>query len=710
MTATLALAAALAAGAVPAGAGTQDTTRAFLDPAARQLVERARAHRERVDRSITRYTTRATERISLGLSALRRERLFFRRETATSIDWQRDGVLRIHVDGARQVIPPVLRGVHVPHDVRDVTHHAFDPADDRLFLGMMDSSFVHHPLAAGSEARYRFRSGDTTAIRLQDGRSVRLIALDVIPRAKDVHLVTGTLWLDADSHATVRAVFRLADAFDFDRHADEDDRRDVPGFVKPIRAEVDYFTIEYGLWDLRWWLPRVIAFEGSAQVSFVRMPIRYERRYDAYVVEGDPDAPPIARSELAGIDPDSALAACYARGYCRCSSRGCRNVHVVVPDDTAALLSTPRLPPSIHASGDGLLTESEVRELDHVLRRGLPEPPWQLGPPSFAWGLGGAGLVRYNRVEALSVGARAGLDFGRLGAEATARLGVADLEPNGELALRRTLRPARLGLTAYRRLDLMDPGSRALGFGNSVNALVLGRDDGEYFRARGVELEIGPARAVAAGRWAVRLFAEAQRPAAQETDASLARLLDRSHAFRPNRPADRADQLGAALSLRHDRGLDPAGFRWGASLDALGATGTFDFARASLAARAATTAGPVAVGVELAAGSSVGDVPVQSRWYLGGAHSVRGYAGASADGTAFWRGRVELGGTRPGARLLLFSDLGWAGDRGAFPAEPSLVSAGAGWSFLDGVIRVDLARALRGPTGWRLEMYVDGVL
>ena len=40
----------------------------------------------------------------------------------------------------------------------------------------------------------------------------------------------------------------------------------------------------------------------------------------------------------------------------------------------------------------------------------------------------------------------------------------------------------------------------------------------------------------------------------------------------------------------------------------------------------------------------------------------------------------------------------------------ALLGAGVGASFLDGLIRVDLARALRGPTGTRLEVYVDGAL
>src|SRR5690606_32568930 len=129
-----------------------------------------------------------------------------------------------------------------------------------------------------------------------------------------VHHFIGTVWLDADTHAMVRAVFRLADAFDLERDDDDGDSDDIPGFLKPIQAEVKYFTIEYGLWELRWWLPRLVAVEAVASVGgFVRAPLRYERTYSEYVVEGDPDAPPVDRAVLPEADSDSAIAACFGR-------------------------------------------------------------------------------------------------------------------------------------------------------------------------------------------------------------------------------------------------------------------------------------------------------------------------------------------------------------------------------------------------------------
>jgi hypothetical protein len=35
---------------------------------------------------------------------------------------------------------------------------------------------------------------------------------------------------------------------------------------------------------------------------------------------------------------------------------------------------------------------------------------------------------------------------------------------------------------------------------------------------------------------------------------------------------------------------------------------------------------------------------------------------------------------------------------------------GVGASFIDGLVRVDLARALRSPTGWRLDFFTDAAL
>src|SRR5690606_31772152 len=140
--------------------------------------------------------------------------------------------------------------------------------DDR---GDNDDYWIEHPLGTVAERHYRYQSGDTMTIRLQDGRAVRVIELRVIPRRNDPHTLRGMLWIDAGSGALVQAAFRLARTVDIIRDLnalDEDDRdamRYVPGFLKPFEFDVTLMTVEYSLWDLRHWLPRTMRFEGYAR-------------------------------------------------------------------------------------------------------------------------------------------------------------------------------------------------------------------------------------------------------------------------------------------------------------------------------------------------------------------------------------------------------------------------------------------------------------
>jgi hypothetical protein len=63
--------------------------------------------------------------------------------------------------------------------------------------------------------------------------------------------------------------------------------------VKPIRVEFRFLTIDYALWEGRWWMPRLIAMDAVATAgSFLQMPMRYERVYDDYEVDGRYDAAP----------------------------------------------------------------------------------------------------------------------------------------------------------------------------------------------------------------------------------------------------------------------------------------------------------------------------------------------------------------------------------------------------------------------------------
>lgn len=687
---------------------------AYQDAGARELVRRARERRTQVEETITDYHAQVQERIFLGLRALRRDRTFYQREMVGRVAWHRDGADTVTMLGAREDIPVVFRDARVPEDLRsDAPDLAFDPGNERMTVGIGDSEFVYDPLAAGGESRYRFQSGDTTVITLQDGRTIRLFELRIFPRRDDFHLLSGSFWFEDEHAALVRAVFRPARAWDLEQDLDPKDKKDagdIPGFLKPIRAEVRYITVEYALLEGKWWLPQLIAFDAVATAgSFITTPLRYERVFSDFDVQVGPPRPPEAVDSLAdSLALDTLALACRGRSDCRCTRRRCFDAVVILPEDTLSLLASPLLPRSLDDETPYLST-AEARELGRAVGL-LPATPWHAHAPTLRLGPGGTGLLRYNRIEALSVGARLELDFGRLTADATARVGVGDGWPNLELGIGHETPHVSLRLAGYRRLAAANPDTRPLGLGNSLAALTLGRDDGMYYRSWGGELVVRPVP-TAAPSFEWKAFVEWQRAASQETDFSFPHLVNNRHLFRGNITAAAARDVGTALLVRGSHGVSTHGVTVGAELAMDAHLGTFEFARVGLTTRLTTPLPHGLLGaLELAAGTTGGSAPVQRLWYLGGPATLRGYPGGVIAGPDYWRARVELANAFPAARVALFGDAGWAGQGTAITTGRPLAAAGIGASFLDGILRVDLARALVSPKGWRMDFYVDGIL
>jgi hypothetical protein len=464
-----------------------------------------------------------------------------------------------------------------------------------------------------------------------------------------------------------------------------------------IHIDVRYVTTEYGLVQGRWWMPTLTAVDATLTAgSFGAVPVRFERSYAEYQVEGAPAAAP-------GAPAPQPVLRTSAQALADDSARELRNVEVHLPDDTASLALSAELPPPL-TPNTPLLSGRESAALAHEVER-VAADPWLFTRPDFRRT---PLLLRFNRVEGLSVGMRGKVDLGALSADATLRVATATGQPWGEVGVRRESAARRLRLAGYHRLAAANPLESPLGLSNSLGALLWGRDNGEFFRATGVELLGGPPRSQRPWLdW--RLFAEHQGPVATETSASLRDAFG-DFEFRPNFAADRADQAGLALTLRPALDRPLLGMNVSAALEAEGATGTFRYARPALTLRGARAAGGLAAAVEAAAGTSFGEVPAQSLWRVGGPGTLRGYDGGTAAGTAFWRARGELGTGSGAARVALFSDLGWAGAREQFGNSHALWSAGVGTSILDGLLRADLARVLRAPPGWRLELYMDGVL
>ena len=727
-----------------AGTLTAQQSDAYMDERARALVAGARQRRQTVDRSIDEYRAVSTERMSAGYRVIGRERLLFRRETATKIHWTRTGPIEIEVVGAREVVPIATSKVQIPTDLQNfVPHIAFDPMDSE-FLLKLDSTSVIHPFSAAGEANYRFRSGDSTTIKLPDGRSVTLKELEFIPRRRHPELIAGAFWIDAATHAVVQAVFRLSRPFDFARDTKDEEKKggdDPPGWLVPdIKADLSYLAVDYGLYDFRWWLPHYVAAEGVVTMgSFGSMPFKYERTYDGYEVHGDTLGVLVARDStiLRQCRPSFELSVSVSSddsGAARDSSAAARRrerdtqrrnqrdsiatantkrtncvptAYRITQAPDSVLLHSDLLPASVYA-GETLLSEGEIESITDRIKD-LPNVPWLFELPQLSFGLGGPGLVRYNRIEGLSVGARSDFDFGRLGASAELRFGTADERLGGEFALRResTSRQYRLG--AYKRLNATDATLRPFTLRSSVGSLVFGADDAQFFRSTGGEIVIAPAASKT--QWySLRAYTERQTTATKETDFSIRHLIKDDFVFSDNITADRATQHGGELTLRRDFGMNPAGLRAGAEVAVRGETGTFEFVRPTLTLRSTMPVAGFALAVEGAAGTSFGDVPAQSLWYLGGTSTLRGYRIGAASGNAFWRTRTEIASKFPGVRLALFSDAAWAGSRDEWQDGKPLLSAGIGASLMDGIVRVDVARALRGDTGWRLHVYMGGII
>lgn len=698
---------------------------AFRDDAARTLLDRVRIARVRHDSSLISYDATAYMRISAGLGFRRfgRDRLLFRQESVGRVRWHRDQGAWVDVKGLRTAIP-FDDDDDMRREIEGDIPIPYYPGRDALWVGRevvrreVDDREIVHPLGVGSEAYYRYATGDSVSFELPDGSTIRLRELRIEAREPAWNLVVGSFWFDVASAQLVRAAYRLAIPMDIVEVAaaeDDGDDDDIPRWLRPMTATISGITIEYALHRGRWWLPRLQYAEGQAQVTVMRVPFRLEESFTYASVNGIdtlPSFPDVAGTPLAdSLALDDSLGRIRRRAVETDSAtivrhRGPGGMQVVtrVPTDTAALANSPELPPSIYESDNELFSRKDAEELMRELDFGLqsewdPQAPLLLLPP-------GSGLLRYNRVEGLSagVGVRQWLGRGYVGT-ATARIGTADLEPNGEIALARGSGRDSIELAAYRRLSVANDWVQPFTFGSSLSSFLFGRDQGLYFRTGGVELRGIRERE---GIFLWRLFAERQWRANVETQFSLPNLFNDTE-FLPNIVANKGDVFGAGLRYNRTLGFDPSGWRALTDVQLEGAAGDFEFARAmgDITISHGITS-KVDGAITAAGGTSIGDVPNQRLWYLGGTQTVRGHQIATMAGDAFWLGRAELGFSTRGVRPTIFYDVGWAGRAGDFdsPGTP-MQGAGAGLSILDGLVRFDLAKAIRPSDGFRVDFYLE---
>jgi len=713
-------------GACPGGGAAQtDTTGAptFRDEAARELILRARAARRRDVEGMSSYEGLLRERIYVGLTALRfrRERGLFEQERVARLRWSSDGERAIQWLGARQAIPIVgadtrrdeIRaegrvggaGAEVREDLRrelpdellreaDLPGFAFDPSGDRLAFG---SDWALHPLSDSAGASYRFSSGDTLRIRLPD-REVVLYEVKVEPRRADFHLVAGSLWFDAETASLVRATYRPARAFDLLLDEPED-AEDVPGFLQPVQADIRYITVEYSLHEFRFWLPRRFALEGEASLGrVVRIPLTVEWTVGDYVVNEDSTSIPVTGPLPPG----------WSRSEQRVEDRETGQVSyvtVIVPQPDS-LLASPELSDDFGERAPTAFTDHEIDQLRGELGQLLPT--YGRFRPHVAWGLE-RGLLRYNRVEGLSVGSAVSLPI----APTTTfvlegRIGTGDLRPALTATIERGADDRRWALSGYyHRLQQMSERSHPFTITKSMGNLLFGTDHAQYYWASGSALSYR--RLGQRVRWGVEAFHERQRAAEATTDFFLLRPLRDDTAYTVL-PAERLNLTGGRTTLGWFSGIDPNGLilTGQLALEAAGGDATYQRVTTALSATHPLPFG-LAGAMEVGAGAIFGDDPVQRQIFVGGAESLRGFDTDAFHGQAAWNARAEIASGFAGARVGLFGDAAWTGPRRAFSLDDPYVSVGVGTSLLDGLLRADLARAVRRGSAWKLHLYLDGL-
>src|SRR3954469_879090 len=351
---------------------------AFKDPSARDLLLRARAARFNQDSTLTGYDANTYERLSVGMGFKRigRDRLLMRVERATRVMWNRDKGAVIQVKGERSAFPMIEGIGHGDADVSDLTDLPYFPGRETLWIGSglakadVSEDEMIHPLATGAELYYTYSSGDTVSFQLPGGKRIELRELRIRPREPKWNVAVGSLWFDASSGDLVRAVYRMAQQMDIMAVAKEaskedgdDPDEDIPKWVKPMitpmKAMVNAITVEYGLHEGRFWLPRSQAIEGDAQVSFMHIPFKLEQRYTYESVNGTEPMPDvtIAASDTASDSVSRAARRVVRENECKSGTERLRVHHnrdegmpvlVRVPCDSVALAHSPELPKSIY--------------------------------------------------------------------------------------------------------------------------------------------------------------------------------------------------------------------------------------------------------------------------------------------------------------------------------------------------------------------------
>jgi hypothetical protein len=305
--------------------------------------------------------------------------------------------------------------------------------------------------------------------------------------------------------------------------------------------------------------------------------------------------------------------------------------------------------------------------------------------------------LRYDRVQGLSLGLGyklrlSGIEFAAL--YGTVRYGLSDDRMTGRLTFVRDAPGGRLRISGYREILDFDPFALGHGFGNTLDALFAGHDNGDYSLVHGgsAGFETSLATGLDIG---VGVSVQREASIGREAKSAVNDFLGGTGEFPPNPPI--ADGTYAGLWTRVD------GFgrrRWSVTADLQAGEGTstgrlYGRIRQGVGGRRGAT-------LELKAGLATAPTLPQSLFRLGGLSTVRGFDYATLVGQAFWAARLDVTPFRGRLRPVAFADAGQASRAEHLFSSKALVGAGVGLSLFHGVLRFDLSHPVSPDIGGKV--------
>lgn len=305
--------------------------------------------------------------------------------------------------------------------------------------------------------------------------------------------------------------------------------------------------------------------------------------------------------------------------------------------------------------------------------------------------------LRYDRVQGLSLGLGyrvrvPGVEY--TGLYGTVRYGLSDERVTGRITVLRDAPGGRLALSGYREISDLDPFAPGHGFGNSLDALFAGHDNGDYSLAHGGSLAYEAPLSMALGL-GLGVSVQREESVGREAKSPINDFFGGTGLFPPNPQV--AEGTYGLLWARLD-GYGKRRWRVTADLHAGDGRSTgrlYGGIRQDFGGRQGAT-------LEVKAGVATNPTPPQSLFRLGGVSTVRGFEYGALRGQAFWAARLDITPIRGRLRPAAFADMGQAARAGNLFSSEALIGAGVGLSVFNGILRFDLSHPISPDIGGKV--------